>query len=257
MIKTIFFDVDGTLVSHTQRALPASAKRSLERLKEKGIRREVATGRHRMELPELPVRGISFDGYITLNGQLCFDGEGRLIASSPITGADKEHLLQLFVQKELPILLVEKDDMYINFINPWVEAAQKAISTGLPRVGRYTGGEVYQVVAYLGRGREEELSPLLPGCKITRWNEYGVDIISSQGGKAWGIQQYLAFTGLKREETAAFGDGENDMDMLEFVEMGIAMGNGEEQVKRRANLVTASVDEDGIEKALVQLGLME
>ena len=39
--------------------------------------------------------------------------------------------------------------------------------------------------------------------------------------------------------------------------MGIAMGNGEEQVKRRANLVTASVDEDGIEKALVQLGLME
>ena len=156
MIKTIFFDVDGTLVSHTQRALPASAKRSLERLKEKGIRRVVATGRHRMELPELPVRGISFDGYITLNGQLCFDGEGRLIASSPITGADKERLLQLFAQKELPILLVEKDDMYINFINPWVEAAQKAISTGLPRVGRYTGGEVYQVVAYLGRGRRSE-----------------------------------------------------------------------------------------------------
>ena len=73
MVKAIFFDVDGTLVSHTQKAVPESARFALDRLSQKGILRVLATGRHMGELEQLPIRDIPFDGYVTLTGQLTLD----------------------------------------------------------------------------------------------------------------------------------------------------------------------------------------
>ena len=64
MIKAIFFDVDGTLVSHTQKCVPAGTRAALAALKARGIQCVVATGRPAQELPNLPVAGIPFDGYI-------------------------------------------------------------------------------------------------------------------------------------------------------------------------------------------------
>ena len=58
------------------------------------------------------------------------------------------------------------------------------------------------------------------------------------------------------EETMAFGDSENDIEMLEFVGMGIAMGNATDDVKHAADHVTDDIDEDGIWKALVKLGIV-
>ena len=50
-------------------------------------------------------------------------------------------------------------------------------------------------------------------------------------------------------DAVAFGDGENDLDMLKAVQLGIAMGNGEEQVKQIADYVTSDINEDGIYNA--------
>jgi len=59
--------------------------------------------------------------------------------------------------------------------------------------------------------------------------------------------------GLKREDSYAFGDGLNDIEMLELVGHGIAMGNAIDEVKRSADYVTSSVDEDGLAKAFAEL----
>ena len=257
MVKVAFFDVDGTLVSHTQKAVPQSAKNALDALARKGILRVLATGRHMLELQMLPVAGMEFDGYITMNGQLTLDARGNVISGSPIVGEDKEILLRLFREKEIPIVLVEKDRMYINFINDYVVSAQHAISTPLPEVGEYTGNELYQAVGYLGKEQEHILPGLLPGCKATRWNEYGIDIYSASGGKTAGIRDYLAIQQIPLEETIAFGDGENDVDMLKLVHTGVAMGNADDCVKEIADYIAPSVDEDGICRALQALGVIE
>ena len=65
---------------------------------------------------------------------------------------------------------------------------------------------------------------------MTRWSYYGVDIISSSGGKRTGIKEYLRITNIKKEETMAFGDGENDIEMLNYVQIGVAMGNADNSV---------------------------
>lgn len=257
MVKAIFFDVDGTLVSHKMKAVPESSRQALEKLAEKGILRVLATGRHMSELEQLPVRGIPFDGYITLTGQLTLDGEGKVIAGSPITGVDKETLIRLFNEKTIPLSLVEKDRMYINFVDANTEAAQHAISSPVPELGEYKGEEIYQAVAYLDEAGGQKLAKLLPGCKLFRWDTYGIDIYSATGGKTVGIGQYLQAMGIRREETMAFGDGENDMDMLRYVQTGVAMGNAEESLKEIADYVTDTVEEDGLYKAMLALGVLE
>ena len=83
MIKAIFFDVDGTLLSHTTKSISRDAVQALRILQDQGIRIFMATGRHSAELKKLPVHDIRFDGYITLNGQLCLDNRRNVIYGAP------------------------------------------------------------------------------------------------------------------------------------------------------------------------------
>lgn len=257
MTKVVFFDVDGTLLSHTQKCVPASTRLALDALAKKGILRVLATGRHTLELQQLPLEGLVFDGYILLNGHLCLDARKELICGIPIEGEDKQTLLKIFREKAFPLVLVEQDRMYINYVNQDVELAQEAISTPVPCVGTYGGAPIYQAVAYLPKGEEAVLSRLLPGCKAMRWSDWGLDVFSAKGGKTVGIQKYLDANQIHREETMAFGDGENDIGMLQFAGLGIAMGNAENAVKESADYITDSVDQDGIWNALVKLKLID
>ena len=256
MIRAAFFDVDGTLLSHTQQAVPQSARIALEQLAQKGIKRVVATGRHMLELAQLPIADVAFDAYITLNGQLCLDGSGNILSEAPIDGADKEEIQKLFREKKIPVMLVEKEDLYINFVNQRVKDAQDAISTPVPPVGEYGSAPIYMAVAFIGKEEEKELAARLPGCAITRWNDWAVDVISSSGGKTIGIEKYLQQSNISREQTIAFGDGENDMEMLRYAGIGVAMGNADDRVKASADHIAPSVDEDGIMEALKRLRIL-
>ena len=96
----------------------------------------------------------------------------------------------------------------------------------------------------------------LSNCKLTRWNPYGVDIISNTGGKSIGIKDILSYYDIKQEETMAFGDGENDIDMLRFVQIGVAMQNAEDCVKEAADYITDTSKNDGIYKALKHFNIL-
>lgn len=257
MIKAAFFDVDGTLLSHTTKSVPESARDALERLKAAGIHCVVATGRHITEMEKLPVADIPFDGYITLNGQIILDREKKILHGTPITGDAEDYLLKLFREKTVPVLLVEEDRMYLNFADERVARVQADISTDVPPVGEYNGGTIYQICVYLREDEEAILATIADSCEITRWNRGGVDVIAKGGGKVRGIQRYLEANGLNREETIAFGDGDNDTQMLKFAHIGVAMGNAWPGTKEAADYITDHVDHDGIANALRHFGLID
>lgn len=70
------------------------------------------------------------------------------------------------------------------------------------------------------------------------------------------IHKVLAYFGLNENEAVAFGDGGNDVDMLELVDLGIAMGNASDKLKSIADFVTEKSSEDGIAFALRKYGFI-
>lgn len=246
MIKAAFFDIDGTLFSHTIHAIPESTRRTVNLLREKGIKVFIATGRSLKETKRVPLGDLKFDGYVTLNGQICLDAEENILFEVPIKGEDGAYLLDAFVNKKFPLAIVEKERIYINYIDDSVIRAQKSVNIPLLPIKEYEGAPIYQFIGYMNCEETEKIAPKIPNCKITRWYNEGIDIISKDGGKANGIQKVLEFYGMTKEEIIAFGDSDNDMDMLEFAGIGVAMGNAEESVKAVADYVTTDIDEDGI-----------
>ena len=256
MIHTVFFDIDGTLVSHETNCVPPSARKALELLKQQNIRCIIATGRHLSELESLPMEGLSFDGYLMLNGQLCYDGHKQLIYGNPLEGDALKTLVALFEQKAFPIMFIEKDRMYINFINDAVRLAQESMSAWLPEIDDYRGNTIYQAVAFVTPEEKAVLSEKLPQCRIAQWMELAVDIVPAQSGKAAAVERYLKHLDAPLQGTMAFGDGSNDVDMLKVVELGVAVGNSEGHVREAADYVTDHIDEDGIYNALLHFGVI-
>lgn len=250
MIKAAFFDIDGTLISHKQGIVPADTIEAVKYLRSTGIKVFTSTGRHMLEMEQLPVSRLEFDGHVLLNGQLCLNQNKEVLYENAIPEEDIQKILPWFEEGRLPITFVEKDRMYINFVDERVRRAQKAISTEPPAIGAYTGNHVYLLNVYEEDEQVDKVLEMMPHCKMTRWNSFGVDIIARGGGKVTGMTQILKFHNIPKEDCIAFGDGENDIEMLKFAGIGVAMGNAEPEVKACADYVTGNVDEGGIWNAL-------
>ena len=256
MIKVIFFDVDDTLFSHSCKRMPQSTIYALDRLKEKGILRVVATGRSLMELKEINLGYFDFDAYILLNGQMILDHDLHLIEGSPIPDQDFKYLLELYNTNQIPLQFIEEDRYYINFVNDDVKRAQEAIHTSIPPVLPYSGKPIYQICSFIDEADIAQLEKRLTDCIITRWSHKAIDIISKTGGKEKSIQKYLRLKNISQKETMAFGDGDNDQKMLEYCHIGIAMGNAKENVKQIADYITTDIDHTGIYAALKHFELI-
>lgn len=74
--------------------------------------------------------------------------------------------------------------------------------------------------------------------------------------KSTGMMELLQFLGRRQEDTVAFGDGPNDLEMMEFSACSVAMGNAIDAVKERADLVTDDISRDGLFKAMQELKLI-
>lgn len=254
--KAIFFDVDGTLLSHRTGDTPESTIDAIRLLKERGCLIVMASGRHPSELKNLHIDGIEFDDYITTNGQIIMDNNWELIADNPIPGEALEVITDAFESRLLPMQLCTIDDLYMNFINDETKKILDSIHTPYHKLQSYKGEQVYQCVAYGVNEHRDWMEVVSEKLHVTSWHPDAVDIISKDGGKAWGMEAYLKARGISRDETAAFGDGENDMEMIRFAKMGIAMGNATRALKENADYITTDIDDDGVYNAAKRLGMI-
>ena len=255
-IRVIFFDIDGTLLSHTTGQVPQSAKDAIHAAQANGIKCVIATGRDLREMSKLPVMDIGFDGYLTLNGNICLDENKEMFAGNEIDPGEVEILVSIFQAGRLPFVLIGEHQRYINYVDDVVIQTQEATHGTIPDIGEYKGEKIYQCLAFVNNEVRQKLEELLDECIITSWNDTGLDIIARTGGKAAGIQKFLEKEGLKRSQTMAFGDGENDIAMIKYAGVGVSMGNGKDALKRAADYVTSSVDDDGIMNALKHFELI-
>lgn len=115
---------------------------------------------------------------------------------------------------------------------------------------------VLQLTPFFSEEDEKAISPSMPHCVSARWHPSFTDITVQGADKGNALKQMSKHLGIGLEECIAFGDGGNDMTILQTAGIGVAMGNAYEGVKDVADYVTTSVDEDGIRNAFIHFGII-
>ena len=259
MIKAIFFDIDGTLVSFRTHRVPQETKDAIKRLREKGIKVFVATGRM-LKMVEV-LNDIEFDGYITYNGACCVDSsKENVIFKSTVPQEELEALALRLKTDPFPVSFMCRHEMYVNYMDELVTTVAKVVEVEPPvvrSVEEIIREDVYQLCIYVDEPKLQQiLSETLPGCVGMRWIELFADVNVRGMNKQLGIDRMLEHFGIPLENAMAFGDGGNDIPMLQHVPFSVAMGNANDAVKASAAYVTADVDDGGIVKALEHYGLL-
>ena len=252
----IFFDIDGTLLDFGKKDLSPKTREALLKLRANGIRICIATGRSPLAVPRFA--GVEFDAYLTYNGCYCYEGS-KMIYSNPMPQADVQTIIRNAAAMGRALSVATKDRLISNGTDADLEqyyafGSQKVtISDEFDEVSK---GEIYQLLMAC---RKEEYAQVLQnthGAKITSWWDRAVDIIPADGGKGTGIAKMLEYYGIDRSRAMAFGDGNNDIEMFQAVDMGIAMENASENLKAVAADTCGSVAEDGVYHYCAAKGLI-
>lgn len=106
--------------------------------------------------------------------------------------------------------------------------------------------DIYQIMCLCVEAEYEHVLQGTTNTQITAWWDKAVDIIPINCGKGNAVNAVLQYYGFTKDEAIAFGDGKNDIEMLEAVGTGVAMGNAKDEVKSKANKICKSVEEDGV-----------
>ena len=256
MIKAIFFDIDGTLASFKTHQIPPQTFVALKKLQEKGIKLFIATGRGKDG--QFVLNDFPFDGYITLNGQYCYTKE-KLIYENTIVKEDLIALLNYLEEKPFPCGFTEEHTKYFNMRDERVDEIHAITHNDDHPAGDYQQvihHKIYQCMCFISQEEEKELLKVMPHCISARWHPLFCDISPIGGTKQNGIDQFLKYYDIDLSETMAFGDGGNDIQMLEHVNISVAMGNAHDDVKKIAHYITDSVDDNGIVHALQHFNLI-
>ncbi len=258
MTKAIFFDVDGTLVSFKTHTISQPTLDALHKLREQGILLFLSTGRHPAMLDD--VRNLfSFDGYITVSGQLTYTDD-QVLRKLPIGPEGNRQFIQLAGEEDIPCVVLEGEDIYMNHSCPEIDLFLEEAHLPTPPTRDFqtiSDNEIYQVITFVPPEDEARVASLIPAVDTTRWHPHFFDMMPKNGGKHHGVEAICQHFSIDIAHTMAFGDGGNDLTMLQYVACGVAMGSASKAVQAASCYVTNTVDDEGIVSALQHFGLLD
>ncbi len=252
MIKAIFFDIDGTLLSFRTHQVSAGTIEAFDNLRRKGIYTFIASGRPPKLIAPMPVQ---FDGAITMNGGYCYV-DNKVVLDNPLNPEDSLRWLHYAEKHNIVTMLFGSHEICVNRIDAVAEQLRNQLEFAMPpilSIEEMSQRKAYQFIAMIPQQKDAEVLELLPHCRLPRWHPAFSDLIPENSSKAEGIERVIQHLGIRREETLAIGDGANDIEMLEYAGIGVAMGNASDEVKQHADHITTDVDHEGIQQALKAL----
>lgn len=257
MIKIAFFDVDGTLLRMGHKELSDRTREALISLQQNGVKICMATGRGYLSAPRFP--GIEFDALLTFNGSYVKVGD-QIIFKCPLDRDDKLQILRNLREMHRAVAISNEHFIITDGTDPDLDQYFRFGNETLhiePRFDALVQEDIYQMMCSC---REEEYAQILKGThhiQITAWWDRAADIIPLECGKGNAVRAVLDHFGFSKAEAIAFGDGINDIEMLEAVGTGVAMGNAKDEVKAHACCTCKSVEEDGVYDYCIEHRLIE
>lgn len=254
--KIVFFDVDGTIIHQEDGSISTNTKEAIKELIKKGIKVVAATGRPLSLCEE--IRELGIDTFITANGAYVKHNQ-QVIHKVTMDRKVVRELVE-FSYTENQGLSFFTEDFSMNGVEDTeiVKALKETLSLNYyPTIKQQIyNHEVYLMCLYATDETVEKYFQKFPYLTFQRWHPFVVNVLQEEVSKSLAIIKVLQYFDIDKSEAIAFGDGENDIDMLELVGFGVAMGNGNEKLKKIADFVTKKSSEDGIEFALKKYGVI-
>lgn len=256
----ISFDLDMTLLDHRTNQIPSSALRAIELLRKKH-KIVLATGRDMDNYYSSAYRDIVRpDAIVHMNGTKITVGS-RLIYEHVFKRELVEEILRFCDRKGYGIGMTVGDDDY--YIHPEIIAANDVRFWG--DCGRRFRDPwqmlemPVRTLAFVGnREQALEIEQAFPSLRLPMFSSgHGADVVERGFSKADGLRRLAGWFGEKTDlsETVAFGDSMNDLEIIREAGIGVAMGNAVPELKAAADYITSSIEEDGIYRACLHLGL--
>lgn len=269
-IKLIALDLDGTLLN-SRKQLSERNRNILTECLERGIHIVPTTGRTVDGIPgEIKsIPGIRYA--ITTNGAVIKDiREDRLIDSRTMTAEKTLEILTLATRYNIMYdCYIEGrgitearflDNLTQYCISPEVEELVRTTRDLVPNILDYVRnyeGDIEKANMFFAEETDRiKMRRELAGISdiiVSSSMPNNLEINAQDATKGQGILRLADYLGLQQEDTMAFGDGENDFNMIELAGCGVVMENGEAGLKKLADYITCSNDDDGVAAAIEKL----
>ncbi|MDO5100063.1 MAG: HAD family hydrolase [Eubacteriales bacterium] len=269
MERIIFLDIDGTIRDFDGSIRPLTVK-AIQAAAAAGHKVFLATGRPAHQI-ESQIMDIGFDGIVGSAGGFA-EYRGNCLYHELLPNDKTADLMKALLEEDCILFLQTVNQNYVlteqaPLVRRW---------WGLPEGGSEIEKEYFECVDDLTRIKEADkllyFSDRVPHRSLRGpWGEdfnvlglsfrgplaYGAEIAPAGIDKVVGVRHVIEALGFSPEAVIAVGDNENDIEMLRFAGIGVAMGNGTDEAKEAADLITEPLREDGLYKAFVRLGLIE
>lgn len=253
--KIIFFDIDDTLSRNG--IIAEHNKATLEQLAGTDIKLVISTGRSKAILPAdilALLEADVLDAIICMNGQYSFDKSGR-ISHYPLSAEQTDKIVRLCQQSDL----IHKFDSATHIAwsgeNDRLREFNAVTPNSIVDPEYYKSNTVYQCSVFFNNQQEkmQDVDFAQYDLKLVHWHQIGADILPADASKARGIKDVCKYYAVDASECMAFGDGMNDLEMFDLVGYAVAMGDAKQELIARADFVTGTIEENGIQAVLDQL----
>ena len=258
--KMIVLDLDGTLTNRNKEITPKT-KETLMKAQEQGKIVVLASGRptygvmplaEELHLEDYGGYILSFNGGIIMNcktKEVVFSRQIPAESNGKIIDLAQEHNVSILTYEKRTLLTNRPEDQYVQLesrintlkiIPMTIEELKAHVTFSVPKFLMTDDGD------YLAMVEPKVKAALGKNFSVYRSDPFFLEILPKGIDKAQSLERLLAVIGVKREEMIACGDGYNDLTMVQYAGLGVAMGNGVLPVRKAADYITLTNEEDGV-----------
>ena len=259
MKKAVFFDIDGTLIDagHGMPYMSEASRKSIRSLQQAGHYTFLATGRPYAFLdPEL--RSFGFDGYVLMNGALVMLGD-KILYKKPLPGVQIADICALCERQGIEYILQGKQHVYLKKEYQLLQRFYAGLKIS-PEffVDTFALDSIEAYKMEFLTSSEKTAATVYPELLQTKgitgiqdpFHAMNLELYAASETKGSGILHALEYLGMSPEQSFAFGDGENDLEMMDTVGTSLVMGNAHPRLREKADYFVPSVQEDGVSEGI-------
>lgn len=264
MRSIVFSDLDGTLINSAYEITPKTLE-AIRTLQEQEFPFVVVSARSPMGIESvIKAYGIRCP-IIALNGALILDEQRRPIYTKGIRKSKAAVIVDFLEQGgyDTTWCVYAFDQWLVKGVSDPRIVNEASIVKTVAKAGEVRdveGDEVHKIMCICDPKEsvrlEKDLKIAFPKETVVRSSAVLIEIVHGSVSKSAAVRKFCDYYGTSPKNAVAFGDNDNDMDMLKCVGTGILMGNARNDLKERIPYVTCDNDSDGIYLALAEMGIL-